>query len=219
MGQSSNDGFPTAMHIAAVPQIQGRLPPRVRSLQEAIAAKAAQWHDVVKTIACDIGSNYIFMARHFRVYEPRRLLFSDGQQTLGVALPWAMAAAMVRPGTHVVSVSGDGGFLFSAQELETASRLGLKFTHVILRDNTYDMVAFQELMKYGRKSGVQLGDFDIGHFATAFGATGIRVTSMHEFENAFKQSLDEPGISIIDVRVDYSHTIDLYAQLHEGALN
>jgi acetolactate synthase I/II/III large subunit len=88
-----------------------------------------------------------------------------------------------------------------------------------LRDNTYDMVGFQEQMKYGRKSGVQLGDFDIGHFAAAFGATGIRVTGMHEFVDAFKQSLDEPGISIIDVRVDYSHTTDLYAQLHEGVLN
>jgi acetolactate synthase I/II/III large subunit len=185
----------------------------------ALVLKIRELVDDDTTIACDIGSNYIFMARHFRVYEPRRLLFSNGQQTLGVALPWAMAAAMVRPGTHVVSVSGDGGFLFSAQELETASRLGLKFTHVILRDNTYDMVGFQELMKYGRKSGVQLGDFDIGHFAAAFGATGVRVTSMHEFENAFKRSLDEPGISIIDVRVDYSRTVDLYAQLHEGVLN
>ncbi|MBW0014603.1 acetolactate synthase AlsS, partial [Mycobacterium sp.] len=171
------------------------------------------------TIACDIGSNYIYMARHFRVYEPRRLLFSDGQQTLGVGLPWAMAAAMVRPGTQVVSVSGDGGFLFSAQELETASRLGLSFTHVVLRDNAYNMVAFQEVMKYGRESGVQLGGYDIPHYAAAFGATGIRVTSMYEFENAFQKSLTEPGITILDVQVDYSHTIDLYAQLHEGVLN
>ena len=99
-----------------------------------------------------------------------------------------MAAAMVRPGTQVVSVSGDGGFLFSAQELETAAQLGLSFTHVIFRDNAYDMVAFQEVMKYGRKSGVALGDYDIAHYAAAFGATGIRVTSMREFENAFKQS-------------------------------
>lgn len=185
----------------------------------ALSLKIRELVDDDATIACDIGTNYIYMARHFRVYEPRRLLFSDGQQTLGVALPWGMAAAMVRPGTHVVSVSGDGGFLFSAQELETASRLGLSFTHVIFRDNAYDMVAFQEVMKYGRKSGVQLGDFDIAHYAAAFGATGIRVTSMHEFENAFKQSLTEPGITILDVRVDYSHSIDLCAQLHEGVLN
>jgi acetolactate synthase I/II/III large subunit len=169
------------------------------------------------TVACDIGSVYIYMARHFRVYQPRHLLFSNGQQTLGVGLPWAMAASMVRPGTQVVSVSGDGGFLFSAQELETAVRLGLSFTHVIMRDNTYDMVGFQEVLKYGRKSGVQLGHYDIVSFAEAFGARGYRVETLEEFEAVLKQALSEDGPSLIDVPVDYSHNTDLGAQLHEGA--
>jgi len=169
------------------------------------------------TVACDIGSVYIYMARHFRVYQPRHLLFSNGQQTLGVGLPWAMAASMVRPGTQVVSVSGDGGFLFSAQELETAVRLGLNFTHVIMRDNTYDMVGFQEVLKYGRKSGVQLGDYDIVSFAEAFGARGYRVETLEEFEAVLKQALSEDGPSLIDVPVDYRHNTDLGAQLHEGA--
>jgi acetolactate synthase I/II/III large subunit len=145
-------------------------------------------------------------------------LFSDGQQTLGVALPWAMAAAMVRRGTQVVSVSGDGGFLFSAQELETATRLGLDFTHIIMRDNAYDMVAFQEVIKYGRTSGVELGDYDIAHYAAAFGAKGIRVNGVDEFESALQQSLSEPGVSIIDVFVDYSRNTELFAQLHHGVL-
>jgi acetolactate synthase I/II/III large subunit len=170
------------------------------------------------TVACDVGSHYIYMARHFRVYQPRQLLFSDGQQTLGVALPWAMAAALVRPGTPVVSVSGDGGFLFSAQELETATRLGLSFTHVIMRDNTYNMVAFQEELKYGRTSGVQLGDYDITHYAAAFGANGIRVSSLAEFKEAFARSLTEPGVTIIDVLVDYSRNTELFAELHDDVL-
>ena len=184
----------------------------------ALVLKIRELIDDDTTIACDIGSHYIYMARHFRVYQPRRLLFSDGQQTLGVALPWAMAAAMVRPGTPVVSVSGDGGFLFSAQELETATRLGLSFTHVIMRDNTYDMVAFQEQLKYGRTSGVQLGDYDIAHYAAAFGATGIRVSGITEFEAALKQSLTEPGITIIDVQVDYSRNTELFAELHDDVV-
>ena len=167
------------------------------------------------TITCDVGSVYIYMARHFRVYQPRRLLFSNGQQTLGVALPWAMAACLVRPGSHVVSVSGDGGFLFSAQELETATRLGLTFTHIILRDNTYDMVAFQEVMKYGRKSGVQLGDYDIVSYAAAFGAHGYRVRTMDEFGTTLRRALAEPGPSLIDVPVDYSRNIELAAHLHD----
>ena len=181
----------------------------------AVVLKIRDLIDDDTTVACDVGSHYIYMARHFRVYQPRRLLFSDGQQTLGVALPWAMAAAMVRPGTQVVSVSGDGGFLFSAQELETATRLGLSFTHVIMRDNTYNMVAFQEQLKYGRTSGVQLGDYDIVHFAAAFGAKGIRVSGIAEFEAAFKQSLNEPGVTIIDVHVDYTRNTELFAELHD----
>jgi acetolactate synthase-1/2/3 large subunit len=157
------------------------------------------------------------MARHFRVYEPRRLLFSNGQQTLGVALPWAMAACLVRPGTPVVSVSGDGGFLFSAQELETATRLGLTFTHIILRDNSYDMVAFQEVLKYGRKSGVQLGDYDIVSYAAAFGARGYRVKTLDEFVTTLRQALAEDGPSLIDVPVDYSRNVELAAHLYEDS--
>ena len=184
----------------------------------AVVLKIRDLVDDDAAVACDVGSHYIYMARHFRVYRPRRLLFSDGQQTLGVALPWAMAAALVRPGTPVVSVSGDGGFLFSAQELETATRLGLSFTHVIMRDNAYDMVAFQEQLKYGRTSGVQLGDYDIAHYAAAFGAKGIRVSDMTEFEKAFRRSLTEPGVTIIDVLVDYSRNTELFAELHDGVL-
>ena len=168
------------------------------------------------TVAVDMGSNYIYMARYFRTYQPRHLLFSNGQQTLGVAVPWAMAACLARPGKQVVSVSGDGGFLFSAMELETAHRLGLRFTHVIMRDNAYDMVAFEQLLKFGRKSGVQLGEYDITHYAAAFGARGYRVNDPDNFVPALKKALGEDGVSILDVPVDYSHNVDIGALLHDN---
>jgi acetolactate synthase-1/2/3 large subunit len=78
------------------------------------------------------------------------------------------------------------------------------------------MVAFQERLKYGRTSGVQLGDYDVTHYAAAFGATGIRVTTMGEFDQAFKQSLTESGVTVIDVPVDYTRNTELFAQLHDG---
>lgn len=62
-----------------------------------------------------------------------------------------------------------------------------------MRDNSYDVVAFQEVLKYGRASGVELGDCDTAHYAAAFGANGIRVDGMDEFESALKHSLSEPG--------------------------
>ena len=171
------------------------------------------------TVLCDVGSHYIYMARHFRTYHPRTLLFSNGQQTLGVALPWAIAATLVRSGTPVVSVSGDGGFLYSAMELETAVRLGSTFTHIIFNDGTYDMVAFQQMGKYGRTSGVQLGDYDAVAYAESFGAHGHRVTHLDDFAGVLAQALSEPGPSIIDVHVDYrNNRDDLMADLESDVL-
>ncbi|GLW06964.1 acetolactate synthase [Microtetraspora sp. NBRC 13810] len=167
------------------------------------------------TVTCDVGSNYVYMARHFRAYRPRHLLFSNGQQTLGVALPWAIAATLVRPGTQVVSVSGDGGFLYSSMELDTAVRLGATFTHVIMRDNGYDMVGFQQLLKFGRKVGVELGDLDVVRYAEAFGAHGHRVRSSEEFVPTLRRALAEPGPSVVDVPVDYTHNTELYAHLSD----
>jgi acetolactate synthase-1/2/3 large subunit len=155
------------------------------------------------------------MSRHFRSYQPRTLLISNGQQTLGVALPWAIAATLVHPEKTVVSMSGDGGFLFSAMELETAVRLKSNLVHLVWRDGTYDMVAFQEQAKYGRTSGVDFGPVDTVTFAESFGATGLRVNSPDDFELVLKQAIDTPGPVIVDVPVDYSDNHTLGALVHQ----
>lgn len=155
------------------------------------------------TVTVDVGSHYIWMARHFRSYEPRHLLFSNGMQTLGVALPWAISAALVRPNTQIVSVSGDGGFLFSAQDLETAVRKKLNIVHLIWNDGRYNMVEFQEKMKYQRASGVDFGPVDFVKYAEAFGAKGIRATSVEELDKALEEGFATEGPVIIDIPIDY----------------
>ncbi|SFG53257.1 acetolactate synthase AlsS [Sporolactobacillus nakayamae] len=172
------------------------------------------------TITCDVGSHYIWMARHFRSYEPKTLLFSNGMQTLGVALPWAMAASLVKDHAKTISMSGDGGFLFSAMELETAVRLKLPIVHIVWRDGTYDMVAFQQQMKYKRTSGINFGKIDIVKYAEAFGAKGLRVNKPEELESVLKEGLAyNDGPVIIDVPVDYSDNIALGKSLIPNQLN
>lgn len=163
------------------------------------------------TVTVDVGSHYIWMARYFKSYEARHLLFSNGMQTLGVALPWAISAALLRPNTKVISVSGDGGFLFSAQELETAVRLHLPIVHIIWNDGKYNMVEFQEEMKYGRSSGVDFGPVDFVKYAESFGAKGYRVDSKDSFEETLKQALidAENGPVLIDVPIDYKDNVIL----------
>ncbi|RIL71012.1 acetolactate synthase AlsS [Staphylococcus devriesei] len=171
------------------------------------------------TVTVDVGSHYIWMARKFRSYNPRHLLFSNGMQTLGVALPWAIAAALVRPNTQVVSVAGDGGFLFSAQDLETAVRKKLNIIQLIWNDGKYNMVEFQEEMKYKRSSGVDFGPVDYVKYAEAFGAKGLRVTSQEELEAAIKEGYETEGPVVIDIPVNYKDNIKLSTNMLPDSLN
>ena len=162
------------------------------------------------TIISDIGTHYMWIARYFFSYEPHHLLFSNGQQTLGVALPWAMATTLVRPGKKVISISGDGGFLFSAMELETAVREKMHFVHCVWCDDAYDMVLEQQVLKYKRDSAVHFGHIDLVQFAQSFGAHGLRVKNEHDLIPTFKKALELDGPVIIEIPIDYSHNEELF---------
>lgn len=170
------------------------------------------------TLAVDVGSFYIWHARYLYSFRPEQILISNGQQTLGVGLPWAIAACLARPNDKVLSVSGDGGFLFSAQELETAVRLKCNFVHMIWRDGSYNMVAFQEGLKYGETAGVDFGPVDTVKYAEAFGATGFYVRSAEEFLPTLRRAMETPGPVLIDIPVDYSHNADLGRAMHKGII-
>ncbi|MHC1510636.1 acetolactate synthase AlsS [Pediococcus pentosaceus] len=161
------------------------------------------------TVSVDVGSFYIWMARHFRSYQPRHLLFSNGMQTLGVALPWAISAALLRPNSKSVSVSGDGGFLFSAQELETAVREKLDIVHIIWNDGYYDMVKFQEEIKYGHTAGVDFGPVDFVKLAEGYGAKGLRVEKPEDLGKILDEAFQTEGPVVVDIPVDYSDNVKL----------
>jgi acetolactate synthase I/II/III large subunit len=170
------------------------------------------------TLCLDMGSFHIWLARYLQVFRPRQMIISNGQQTLGVALPWAIAASLVRPTEKVISVSGDGGFHFSSVELETAVRLKCNLVHVIWRDGFYDMVRFQEEIKYGRRSGTDFGPIDSVRFAEAAGARGFAVERADDFLPVLRKAMEMPGPVLIDVPVDYRHNKALGEQVLPQAL-
>jgi len=171
------------------------------------------------TLCLDMGSFHLWMARHLYSFRARQILISNGQQTLGVALPWAIAATLVRPAEKVLSISGDGGFLFSAMELETAVRLQANLVHMIWIDGTYDMVAVQEEQKYGRSSGIKFGQVDPVKYAEAFGARGLMIQSPDQITSVLKQAFDTPGPVLIGVHVDYRDNHKLFEQVNERSVH
>jgi len=171
------------------------------------------------TLALDVGSNYIWMNRYFPAGHARQVLVSNGQQTLGVALPWAMATNLCRPGQPVISVSGDGGFLFTATELQTATRIGSRFVHLIWNSGSYDMVAFQEQAHYGRTAGVQLGTYNVEAFAEAFGCRGYRITAADQLGPVLREALQQTVPVLIDIPIDYSQNLKLMQNVHQDFIH
>jgi acetolactate synthase-1/2/3 large subunit len=171
------------------------------------------------TLCLDMGSFHLWMARHLYSFRARQILISNGQQTLGVALPWAIAATLVRPAEKVLSISGDGGFLFSGMELETAVRLQSNLVHMIWIDGSYNMVAVQEEQKYGRSSGTTLGPLDPVKYAEAFGAHGFMIRSPDQITSVLKQAFDAPGPVLVGVHVDYRDNHKLFEQVNERSIH
>jgi acetolactate synthase-1/2/3 large subunit len=170
------------------------------------------------TMTLDMGSFHLWLARHLYSFKARQILISNGQQTLGVALPWAIAASIVRPSEKVISISGDGGFLFSAMELETAVRLKANIVQLVWIDGTYNMVAVQEVLKYGRKSGIDIGPVDLVKYAEAFGAAGRMIRTPEEIAPVMKEALDHTGPILIGVHVDYSDNHKLFEMVKEDGI-
>lgn len=182
----------------------------VRAMQDIINS------DVSLTV--DMGSFHIWIARYLYSFRARQIMISNGQQTMGVALPWAIGAWLVDPQRKVVSVSGDGGFLQSSMELETAVRLKANILHIVWVDNAYNMVAMQEEKKYHRVSGVNFGPVDFKAYAEAFGAAGFAVTSAAELESTLRKAMDVQGPAVVAVPVDYADNPLLMGQLHLSQL-
>lgn len=192
-----------ALQNPPVPKSSGSVHP----LSIVLALRSLVDDDTV--VATDMGSVHIWVARHFFAFEPRKLLFSNGQQTLGVGIPWAMAASFTYPAKKVVAVVGDGGFLYSSMELETAVRSKLNITVIVFRDGGYNMVAFQQELIYGRTSGTDFGNPDLVKYAESLGCAGMRVNQPDELLPVLRKALDTPGMIVVDIPTDYSKNMEI----------
>ena len=184
-----------------------------------IVSELQKWLAEDVTLCLDMGSFHLWIAHFFFSFRARQILISNGQQTLGVALPWGIASCLVRPNEKTLSISGDGGFLFSSMELETAVRLKLNLVHMIWINGTYDMVAVQEQSKYQRNAGVEFGPVDVVKYAEAFGAKGFMIGSPDQIGPTMKQAFETPGPVLVGLQVDHRDNYKLFEQRHESLLN
>ena len=158
-----------------------------------------------RDILClDNGMYKIWFARYYRCSEPNTLLLDNALATMGAGLPSGMAAKMVHPDRKVVALAGDGGFMMNSQEIETAVRLNLNMTMIVLVDNAYGMIKWKQANMNFPNYGMDMGNPDFVKYAESYGARGYRPASAAEFIPLLQKTLDTPGFVLIEVPIDYS---------------
>jgi acetolactate synthase-1/2/3 large subunit len=164
-------------------------------------------------LVSDVGLHKLWIGRMFPAHEPGTVLIANGLAGMGFALPTAIAAKLVEPHRHVVTVSGDGGFLMNCQELETAVRLKTAVVNIIWENGQYGSIVWKQDKKFGRHFGVDFGNPDFVKLAEAFGAPAWRCASADEFSQRLGHALTLDVPSVIVVPIDYSVDVAISREL------
>ncbi len=156
------------------------------------------------SVALDNGLYKIWFARHFITTDPHSLLMDNATASMGAGLAAGMEAA--RLGYRAIAVVGNGGFLMNVGDLETARRLGIDLTIVVVRDDADGFIAWHQDEQGRERSGVELTNPDLAALAAAFGGTGLRVDLEHPLSELLEQAEATPGVVVIDCPVVYDAT-------------
>ena len=139
----------------------------------------------------------------FPVYAPRTTVSAGSQGTLGSGFPSALGAKAAYPGRAVVSVTGDGGFLFAATELATAVQYGLNVVTIVFNNSAYGNVRRDQIEGFdGRVIASELINPDFVKFAESFGIEGRRATTPDELRKTLEKAVAADAPVLIEVPVE-----------------
>lgn len=155
-------------------------------------------------LSLDNGMYKIWFARNYRATCSYSVLLDNALATMGAGLPAAIAAKMLNPEKKVVAVCGDGGFMMNSQEMETAIRLGTNLTVILLRDNGLGMIRWKQAGMGLPAFGLDFGNPDFVEYAASYGAHGHRITRDGELGITLEHCLQQPGLHLIELPIDYS---------------
>lgn len=177
----------------------------VRELREALGRE-----DI---LISDVGAHKIWIARFYPALEGNTVIISNGLASMGLAIPAAISTKLLFPRRKVVAAVGDGGFLMSAAELETAVRVNTPFVCLVFNDGGLGMIEWKQRLRCDKSFFVKFNNPDFVKLAESFGARGYRVCAEDELAPILKDALAQKVPAIIDCPVDYSENVKLSKRL------
>jgi acetolactate synthase-1/2/3 large subunit len=138
----------------------------------------------------------------FPVYRPRTYINSGYQGTLGHGYATALGAKVAKPDVPVVSICGDGGFMYNVQEISTAAQHGIDVVAIVFADGAYGNVRRMQKQDYGnRLIGVDLKNPNFPKMAESYGIAGVRAMSPAELRRELAAAIKRGGSTLIEVPV------------------
>lgn len=135
------------------------------------------------------------------VYQPRTFVEGGYQGTLGFGFPTALGVKVANPDKAVVSVSGDGGFMFGVQELMTAAEFNIGLVSIVVNNRSYGNVRRDQELGYGsRFSGSELATPDFVKLAESFGVQGYRVCTPAQLKPVLAKCIELDKPCLIEVQ-------------------
>jgi acetolactate synthase-1/2/3 large subunit len=139
----------------------------------------------------------------FPVLAPRTYISEGFQGTLGFGFPTALGVKVAHPGKAVVSITGDGGFMFGVQELATAAEHAIALVTIVFNNHSFaNVLRDQEVQYGGRTIGSRLHNPDFVRLAESFGVAARRVATPSELKRALAAELDLARPALIEVAVE-----------------
>jgi len=149
------------------------------------------------------GTHVLYPMAFLPCLKPLTYLSAVNFGAMGFGFPAALSAKLIYPESEVVAILGDGDFMMTLQDLETACREGIKVRVLVINDNMYRVLNLrQRLQCGGRILGTCHGNPDFAALARAFGAAGFRLDKVEDIVPVLREALAAPGPAVVDAIID-----------------
>jgi acetolactate synthase-1/2/3 large subunit len=153
-------------------------------------------------LTADVGSHLHLMGQFWKTPSPDKLLMTNGWSSMGFGIPAAISAQLYRPGSTVVCVTGDGGFLMSAGEIMTARRYGLPVKIVVFSDGELNLIKLKQSWKDLNPYATLLYSGNLFESDRFLGVLVMNAESSGEMRNTVRAALALPEPVIINAIID-----------------